>query len=507
MHSVNLARGPVLQNLSKKLLVLFLLALLLLLGLASPAYAQDPVEETPIVDWQELQTDRFTIVYGEGVSLAGRALPCNCGVAEAERYAAFVDEIYADLAAIFNIELETPVDLRLFPTEESYYQVNPLAERLTGVIAHATNTREEIAIALPRTTGLSEEELVNNVRHEMAHLFVSALSDGKLTAGFQEGIAQYVEKPTEASGYDPALLRLAQEEGRLLTWAELDRAEQVYGDPQVAYPQTLSIVSFLVDRYGLPQLMQFMQAAAQEPGYRSALETVYGKPAADLEQEWQDYLPEYLDGRWRINAIYAYDLSRVTTLVERGAYGDAITELEEIVGLLESTAQAETLAQAESLLARARQGKAAAALSDQARAALQANDYPLAIDKGNAAIAAYRQLLPPGQQGRIPELRTYVDRALQGLQALARLQAGARLLESLRLAEAETALYEATATLQRLDHPAAVQQGLALLDETTRRKQFLAYGLLAAGLATLFFSTLRRALNRLRPEPMELELL
>jgi hypothetical protein len=470
--------------------------------LPNPVHAQGPDGQLEGIDWQELRTEKFIIVYAERIDAKGQEVECACGIEEAERYVAFVDRVYGDLATVFEVELRTPINLRLFPTEESYYEINPLAEYLTGVIAHALNNQEEIAVAVPRTTALTEEELINNIRHEMTHLFAAFLSDGKLTAGFQEGIAQYLEKPTDRASYEPALLRQAFEQNRLLTWAEMDEAQQVYGDPQVAYPQTLSIVSFLVDHYGFPTFVEFLQAAAQEPGYRSALESAYEKSADELEKEWLAYLPEYFDGRWQVNAIYAYDLSRVTELVNGGAYTDAELELQDIITLLETTNQVDTLNAAESLLARAHQGQTAGALADQARTGLQTGNYAAAIEKGNAAITAYVAL---GYRERIPEIQVYVHRAEIGQEALNSLALGEQLLDSLRFFEAETEIFEATMLLQSLNNQAAAQRGLELLNQSAQRQRLLVYGVLAVGLSTLFFNGLRRFVDRFRADPLEVE--
>ncbi len=488
--------------LPKKTLLLLLLWPLLWSWLLNPVYAQEPDTEAKVIDWQELTTEKFIIVYADSIQVDGQPVACACGIEQAERYAAFVDRVYNDLATVFAVELTLPINLRLFPTEESYYEVNPLAERLTGVIAHALNTREEIAIALPRTEGLPEEELVNNIRHELTHFFASSLSDGKLTAGFQEGVAQYLEKPTDRADYEPALLRQALEQNRLLTWADLDQAERVYSDPQVAYPQTLSIISFLVDRYGLPAFLEFLKASARQPGYRTALETAYGKSADELEAEWLLYLPEYFDGRWQINAIYAYDLSRVTELVNKGAYSDAATELAQIIALLETTDQVDRLTEAELLLAQAHQGQAAGAMADEARQALQAGDYALTIAKSNAAIAAYEAL---GYRERIPEIQIYLHRAQLGQEALERLNRGQQLLDSLRFIEAENEIHEATVLLQSLNNQAAAERGNQLLFQSARRQSLLAYAMLAVGLAILLFNGLRRAINRLTANPLEVE--
>lgn len=476
---------------------------LLMMWLPGRAFAQGPVGPTDTIDWRELETENFLIVYAESVyDENNEPVPCSCGISEADRYAAFIDNIYRDMVAIFETELQTPVNLRLFPTEESYYEVNPLAERLTGVIAHALNSREEIAIAVPRTTSLSDEELVNNIRHEMTHLFASLLSDGKLKAGFQEGIAQYLEKPLAQDSYGPALLQEAFRQSRLLSWADLDDARRVYSDPQVAYPQTLSVVSFLVDRYGVASLLNFMRASAEEPGYRSALEVAYGKPADELEAEWRAYLPQYFEGRWQINALYTYDLGRVRKLVEKGVFTDAETEITDIIALLETTSQHEILAEAESLLARAHQGRVAAALADEARTALSDGDYSLAIEKGQAALAAYDQI---GYRDRVPEIQVYIHRATLGQGALAQLDKGEQLLDSLRFFEAESQIYEATVLLQALDNQVAAEQGTTLLLESARRQGLLTYALLAVGLALLVINGFRRLINRFSAHPLEVE--
>jgi hypothetical protein len=473
----------------------------MILIIAAPASAQTPFEDAPSVEWRELETDHFIIVYAEsveGISI----FTCNCGIDEARFYEGFVDDVYEDLVDVFEVELETPINLRLFPTEESYYQVNPLAEQIRGVVAHALNNRSEIAIALPRTQRLTQDEIINNVRHELTHFFASLLSDGNLTTGFQEGIAQYLEKPTENASYDPTVLRQALDQGRLLGWADLDRAGEVWRDPQVAYPQALSMAAFLVDRYGFPQFVDFIAAHATEPGFRSALEVTYGKSADELEAEWLAYLPEYFDGRWQINAIYAYDLSRVSHLVEQGAYTDAEAELEEIIALLETTEQLDVLANAEQLLAKAYQGRAAGTLAEEARQALEANDYLTTIETGNDAIDLYETL---GYRDRIQELQVYIQRAELGQDALLQLEQGSQLVTSLRFFEAEREIYDATVMLQSLNNQPGAERGTAMLAQITYQRSLLAYGMLFVGGLLLIANTVRRLFVRYSAGPLEME--
>jgi hypothetical protein len=485
-----------------KRLCLLAVTSLLLLYFVSPVSAQSPLDgDPPKVEWREVDTEHFIIVYAERIQ-GSSIFTCRCGADEARFYADFIDDTYDDLVGIFDTELETPINLRLFPTEESYFQVNPLARQITGVVAHALNNRAEIAIALPRTERLTEEEVANNVRHELSHFFASLLSDGNLNAGFQEGIAQYLEQPTEFAEYDPKILQQALDQGRLLSWGELDQPGRIWLDPQVAYPQALSMTAFLIDRYGFPRYVDFLAAHATEPGYRSAMQATYGKSADELEAEWLAYLPEYLAGRWQINAIYAYDLSRVTGLVEQGAYSDAEAELLEVIQLLEDTGQTDTIIEAERLLTQANQGRSAGMLAEEARSALQENDYPLTIDKANQAIALYEEL---GYRDRILELQVYIQRAEFGQDALTQLEKGRQMFSLLRVFEAESEIRAATVMLQSLNNDAAAAQGVALLNQIALQRSLLAYGMLLVGGLLLGANTIHRMFRRLTARPLELE--
>ena len=128
----------------KKYAHLLLLAVMLTwTWLPTPAWAQDPpLEPVPSVDWQELETQNFIIVYANGIELDGIPQDCPaCGPDPANRYAVFIDEVYGDLADVFETNLELPVNLRLFPTEESYRRVNLLADEADTTEQQPTEIR------------------------------------------------------------------------------------------------------------------------------------------------------------------------------------------------------------------------------------------------------------------------------------------------------------------------------------------------------------------------------
>ena len=262
------------------------------------------------------------------------------------------------------------------------------------------------------------------------------------------------------------------------------------------------MVAFLIDRYGLPTYLNFIKISAQEPGYRSALEAAYGQSADALETEWRAYLPDYINQRWQVNAIYAYDLNHLEELVNRGAFSDAETELTATVALLQTTNQQDTLARAQTLLDHVHQGRVAGQLADDAYRALRQNNYPETIEKGSSAIALYQQI---DYLDRIPEIQDHVHRANIGLKALQHLDEGEKNLNSLSFFQSESQIYEATVLLQSLGNQAAAERGIELLYRSTQRQRMLAYAIVGVGLIMLLFGLLRRLYNRFAADPMEVE--
>src|SRR3712207_5986108 len=129
------------RTLLARLLAASLLALICALASAAPAAAQGGT------DWRERATANFSILYAPG------------GEAEAERYAAWADEIYEEIATAFSFRTATPLTLRLYPTGEDYYQVNPAARNVPGVVAHADFRRRELVVIVERTAQQTEEEV------------------------------------------------------------------------------------------------------------------------------------------------------------------------------------------------------------------------------------------------------------------------------------------------------------------------------------------------------------
>jgi hypothetical protein len=430
-------------------------------------------------EWREQRTDRFVILYVAGSE------------AEASEYAGFVDPIYDEVAAIFGHRPATPVTLRLYPTLERYYEANPLARGLSGIVAHADFRRNEVVVVLPQTRGQTPDEVQNNIRHELTHIVAAELSSNRLNVGFHEGLAQYVEHPSGELETKIRLLQRASNEDLLFGWSDLDERERVYGSPDVAYPQTLSVVAFLVERHSFAKLREFLTVSARSSGYRSALERTYGISPATLEQEWREWLPSYLEGGYRFNALTAYDLTHIEALLQEGRYAEAQGELETAIEWLRTTAQIDTLQQAEQLLRRSEVGQRADGLAQEARAALEAADYERAAALVSEARALYADL---GDTRQEAALAAYAERAERGRTAATMLAEAAALAEEWRtFQQARATADRAAAEYLALGDRARAQEALALRSALDQRQTLLGGVLLAIGMGGVALSLFRRA--------------
>ncbi|MBK9714262.1 MAG: hypothetical protein IPO81_23590 [Kouleothrix sp.] len=445
------------------------LALVLLLW-PSGALAQES-------DWRERRTERFAILYADGDQ------------ATAERYAGFVDGIYDEVSAIFGHQTSTPISLRLYPSLERYQEANPLARGLSGVVAHADYRRHELVVVLPQTESQTPEEVQNNIRHELTHLVAAELSDDRLNVGFQEGLAQYVERPAPELETRIALLQRAYDQDRLLSWSDLDDRDTVYRTPEVSYPESLSMVAFLVERYSFARLRELLAVAARSSGYRSALERTYGLTPDELERQWRQWLPGYLSGGYKRNALSAYDLSGAEALLRQGRYAQAQSELQTAIEFLRTTEQDAVLQQAEDLLARSAAGLQADDLAGQARASLEAADYDRAADLVAQARQSYAAL---GDQRQDAVLDAYAQRAERGKSAAAALDQALALARTLRYPQARVAADQAAADFLALGDGARASQAQELRAFLDQRQSLLGAALLLLGLAGVGASAVQR---------------
>lgn len=437
------------QRASRLWLVVWGLLLATLLWGASATQAQDQ-------NWQERRTQHFAILYPD-VPEAQAAV---------EQYAQFVDGVYDELSAVFSYRTPPPVVLRIYPTMELYERVNPLAAQIPGIVAHAHTGRREISIALPQTADQPPDQIVNNVRHELAHIIAADVSGDKLTTAFQEGIAQYLEHPSAELDTKMQLMQQVVAAERVLPWSEINRPGVAYADPRISYPQSYTMVAFLIKRNGFATFRTFLEQTKTSSGYRSALEAAYGASSDQLEREWRAQLDAFIKGGYRERAVGAFDLSQAEALIARGEYDLAVEQLEAAIKTLRTIEQASLADQANQLLKRANQGKRAKALAEEARASLTRGDYGRA---SQAAVEGRQLLNELGQPAQMQVMDQYHELAAEGMAAQQQLSEAERNLRTLRISAARTALADAYRTFTRLgdiDNAGIAQTSLLRIQRT-----------------------------------------
>lgn len=448
--------------------------LLLTIAAPQPLLAQQ-------ADWREQRTAKFAILFPSGSE------------SEAAAYAQFIDGVYDEVSAVFSYQTPPPVILRIYPTMELYYQANPLAAQIPGVVAHAHTGRREISVALPQTAGQSQDQIVNNVRHELTHIIAADLSGGKLTTAFQEGIAQYIEHPSAELDTKMQLMQQVVAADRLLPWRELNQPGVAYSDPRVGYPESYTIVAFLIKRNGFATFRTFIDATKTSSGYRSALESAYGVGADQLEQEWRAQLDEFVTTGYRNRGVGAFDLSQAEALIARGDYEQAITQLQGGLNTLRATGDQTLISQAEDLLARANNGQRATSLAGEARTALERGDYRAARQNATEA----RDLLNAlGLAAQMQVAEQYIKLAEDGLAAQAELQAATGDLQTLRVTQARSRLAAAYQTFTRLGDETSAAQVQTSLMRIRRMETLAGMALIVLAALTLGWNVHRRVNER-----------
>lgn len=449
---------------------LALLLLLAALALPQPVRAEGP-------EWQELRTEYLAILYAPGHA------------ADARRYAQLAEATYQELAQILGVGTRRRVTVRLYPTWEAYVQAHPFVGDMPGLLSHAHTPSRQISIALSRVRTLGPRGEENNLRHEMAHILLAQASQDRLPAGLHEAVAQYLELPEASQSLELAPLEAAYRGGRLLSWAQLNETTVIYQLPQLAYPQALSVAAFLADRYGMERLVELVHTFAHFPGYRSAMEEVYGRPAFDLEEEWRAYLPHYLAGRWRHHVLYRYDLSTAELALARGAYTQAHERLSQAVEDLQRGGRAEDLERARRMLAEAETGLQGERLAVQGVEALQQGRYPRAAALLERAAQAFAEL---GRAERQAEVEALLASARQGQEAEGVVTAAK--------APSAALLRQKVAILRALGNEELAGRGqerLAQLESVERRGTFAAA---VAGLSLILLRLSGVAREAVRPE-------
>lgn len=439
-------------------------------------------------NWSELRSSSFALLYPLGQDVLAQSV--------FSLYGDTLENEYRRFSAAFDSQLSLPVLVRIYPTSNDYLCLNPLVTELAVQATHAHVGNREIALIAENILADPsswQSNAVNAFRHELAALFVVALSEGTAPLGLQSGTGGYAEDPAET--FSARFAEFGNDNDPDHSWQTLWEEELIFSDAALQL-ETASQVAYLVDVYGWTTFLDFLRALPENSGYGQALVDTYGASVTELEKQWEDYFALYVDGRYRANVLHELDLSVFESMIAAGAYTDAISGLENATLLLETLDQTEKQSTAQTLLLQAESGLQASNLLAQSRQTLQSGDYPLAIALANQAETIYAQLGSTHRQEEIDTYRAWATEVLQLRAELDQIRNGgplANAIAPLRLGVIGNRLAELG------DAEGAEQALFALESRAAQRNTLIAVAGLIGGLVCVFL--LWRLARDLRMSP------
>ncbi|HET9662274.1 MAG TPA: hypothetical protein VFP05_18250 [Thermomicrobiales bacterium] len=311
-----------------------------------------------------------------------------------------------------------PVEIDVYSDIDAYQNAVVASGRidLDGQIAMADPEHAVIALPIDSFSSLTSPDPENQLRHALSHVVAGWATDFQIPRGFDEGLAQYAERPNlPVQARLAALVQAASQNGKLSTWSNLNRATPM-DDDDIERAQSYSMVAYLIKHQGLSDLWAFLDALKTADSWRDAMNTAFAPTTSDqLERQWKEDLPAWAAGEWRWNLMTGFDLEPARTQLERGNFEGATSALEISEQLLRDVDDPERAAEVAELKDQARIGDLAETKMAEAQQALEQFVYDRAAAAVAQAEAQYAQLPPeirPDEQ-----IATYKEMAARGMAA------------------------------------------------------------------------------------------
>ncbi len=223
--------------------------------------------------WKTLKNDKLSLSWYQGSDSFGQALfdAAKAGLAKLE----------ADAGVTVN----RPVSLWIYATfEELRGSLAQGANEWTGGVSFS-----DMGIIL---IGIAESNLDWGKRaavHELSHVVVDQATHnpyGDLPRWLNEGIAMNSEGPMENT-YKSALDNAVKNNSLLSLKTISSNFPAASAQASLAYAESLSVVKFLIDKYGRDKLAALLSVFKEGSTYDGALKKVYGMDTDGLDAAWQ----------------------------------------------------------------------------------------------------------------------------------------------------------------------------------------------------------------------------
>jgi tetratricopeptide (TPR) repeat protein len=224
-------------------------------------------DATAEADFSQHESSHFTLKYeGQQTSDVLRS-----------QLVATLESEYDDLVRTLGIAPRHSIAVVLY-TEQSFFDVT-LAPSWSGAVFDG-----KLRVPISGLTSVTPE-LARVLKHELAHSFISQLSNGRCPQWLNEGIAQAVEPKPVTQGQLLASLFRTQHE---IPLNFLEGSFMQFNNVQatVAYEESLAAVQFIAETYSmsdLPRILERLgQGSSTETALRATIHSDYGQLEADL---------------------------------------------------------------------------------------------------------------------------------------------------------------------------------------------------------------------------------
>lgn len=183
---------------------------------------------------------------------------------------------YRDLSAEFSREPRASIPVVLY-TSQDFFDVTR-APAWVGALNDG-----QIRIPLRGMNSVTPM-LARILRHELAHSFINQATQGRCPQWLNEGIAQMLEPRSLRGG---ATLAELFKNGREIQLNTLESGFASFSgeQAQLAYMESLAIVSYIRDRYGMSDVMRILDRLGQGESVESALRSTIHCDYRQLQEE------------------------------------------------------------------------------------------------------------------------------------------------------------------------------------------------------------------------------
>lgn len=188
----------------------------------------------------------------------------------------------------------------------------------------------------------SNDDIFKLLEHEFAHIYlgnyISHSSDISFPRWLNEGIAQYVSGGTSelfSFSYQNSL-QSAFMSNKVLPFSSLiDNFPNTRDTFTLAYAQSISMVQFLVDKYGIDKIKDLIINIKEENNFYKAFDKTYSIEFSDIEKEWlsekrttnftldyylSTHISDITNALIVISAILAFIVNTIRTRRKKKAY-------------------------------------------------------------------------------------------------------------------------------------------------------------------------------------------